>query len=132
MPLWLMRISAKLNVVLGMPNLGGEFIPTHLRYLVSLMARQPMNPLMPLPLAGGTIGAALLWQAAWAAATPAQAAGLAILATMLALAAVEHWFLILPLPFARLWGWLRHFRPGTPSVTRDRRETRHGLPALLP
>ena len=50
MPLWLMRTSAKLNVFLGGINLGEEFLPPHLRYLLSFMARRPMNVLMPLSL----------------------------------------------------------------------------------
>ena len=110
--LWLMRTSAKLNVVLGVLNLGEEFLPAHLRYLLSFMARAPMNLLMPLSLSGGTIGALLLAQAASVAPTEPQAAGLTFLAAMLALATVEHWFLILPLPFARLWAWSLRFKPG--------------------
>ncbi len=145
--LWLMRTSAKLNVVLGVRNLGEEFLPAHLHYLLSFMARRPMNGLMPLSLTAGTVGTALLAQAALAAISPAQAAGLTFLATMLALAVVEHWFLILPLPFSRLWAWaLRAKRARTvPVRTRvasslnehvqpDRAlgGSSHGLPALLP
>ncbi len=143
--LWLMRTSAKLNVVLGVLNLGEEFIPAHLRYLLSFMARRPMNLLMPLSLTGGTVATVMLSQAALdaaehtksalAAASPTQAAGLAMLATMLGLAVVEHWFLILPLPFARLWGWSLRFKPKPrrPAITgQPRRGPNHGLPALLP
>ena len=131
--LWLMRTSAKLNVVLGVLNLGEEFLPAHLRYLLSFMARRPMNLLMPLSLTGGTIGAVLLGQAALAATGAAQA-GLAMLATMMALAVVEHWCLILPLPFARLWAWSLRYRQGrgTTPKTHTPRGTTHGLPALLP
>ena len=83
--LWTMRTSAKLNVFLGVLNLGEEFLPPHLRYLLSYMARRPMNLLMPLSLSAGTIGAGLLSQSALAVQGAAQA-GLAMLATMLALA----------------------------------------------
>ncbi len=145
--LWLMRTSAKLNVVLGVRNLGEEFLPPHLRYLLSFMARRPMNLLMPVSLTGGTAGAVVLAQAAGHAISPAQAAGLTFLATMLALAAVEHWFLVLPLPFSRLWAWaLRAKRarttPVRTRVTSSLNEhvqpdralggSSHGLPALLP
>ena len=136
--LWLMRTSAKLNVFLGVLNLGEEFLPPHLRYLLSYMARRPMNLLMPLSLTGGTVGAVWLTQAALGAAGAAQA-GAAMLATMLALAVVEHWCLVLPLPFARLWAWSLKFKsgryqPGVPAAarTREARQTSHGLPALLP
>lgn len=112
MLLWLMRTSAKLNVFLGVLNLGEEFLPPHLRYLLSFMARRPMNLLMPLSLTGGTIGAVMLTQAAVAAHPATHAAGLTFLAAMLALAVVEHWCLILPLPFAKLWAWSLRFKPG--------------------
>lgn len=128
--LWVMRISAKLNVFLGVLNLGEEFLPAHLRYLLSFMARRPMNLLMPFSLAGGTIGAFMLAQAAYGASSPASAAGLAMLATMTALAVVEHWCLVLPLPFARLWGWSLKFKSGRKA--RETRGTTHGLPAVLP
>ena len=127
-----MRTSAKLNVVLGVLNLGEEFIPAHLRYLLSFMARRPMNALMPFSLTLGTIGTVLLWQAAFAAPA-ATKPGLAMLATMLGLAVIEHWFLILPLPFARLWAWSLRFKPRHGQrAALTRRGSTHGLPALLP
>ncbi len=136
--LWVMRTSAKLNVVLGVLNLGEEFIPAHLRWLLSFMARRPMNLLMPISLTLGTIGAALLTQAAMGATPPAQA-GPAMLAAMMSLAVLEHWCLILPLPFGRLWAWFlsrksgtRHNAATTPTLTQSPRGTGHGLPALLP
>ena len=141
MLLWGMRQSAKLNVFLGVLNLGEEFLPGHLRYLLSFMARRPMNLLMPVSLTVGTIGTVLLAQAA-STPLPARAAGFAMLSTMLGLAVVEHWCLVLPLPlpFARLWAWSLRFKPGSsahakPHVTRGTQTTRgaqHGLPALLP
>ena len=136
--LWLMRTSAKLNVVLGVLHLGEEFIPAHLRYLTSFMARRRMNPLMPVSLIAGTAGSAVLWHAA----STDGSAGLTFLATMGALATVEHAFLVLPLPFARLWAWSLQFQPGRQRKTRMMDQhgqadhalggSSHGLPALLP
>jgi hypothetical protein len=34
-----------------------------------------------------------------------QATGLSFLITMMALGVIEHWFLVLPIPFAKIWGW---------------------------
>ena len=48
--LWIMRLSAKLNVFLGVRNLTTEFIPQHLRYLLSYFRRARLNPLMPVSL----------------------------------------------------------------------------------
>ncbi len=137
--LWLMRTSAKLNVVLGVLNLGEEFLPGHLRYLLSFMARRSMNDLMPFSIILGTIGTVLLVQAALVETTAAGAAGMTFLAVMMALAVIEHWFLVLPLPFARLWAWSLRFKPGygkqgrmNSAQSTARRGTRHGLPAVLP
>ena len=134
--LWLMRTSAKLNVFLGVLNLGETFLPPHLKYLLSFMARRPMNPLMPVSLIGGTIGTVLLTQAALTASVQAQAAGFAMLATMMALATIEHALLVLPVPYERLWAWSLRFKPGVKrsqlSEPRTPRGASHGLPALLP
>jgi putative photosynthetic complex assembly protein 2 len=104
--LWVMRLSAKLNLFLGVPNLAEEFLPDHLAYLQSYFRRRPMNLLFPFSVTGGTVGTVLLFQAATAdGATAAAAAGYVFLATMLALAVLEHWFLVLPIPSVLLWAW---------------------------
>ena len=38
-----------------MPNLTEEFLPEHLQYLKSFLARKPMNLLFPVSVTGGTI-----------------------------------------------------------------------------
>ena len=106
MALWAMRLSAKLNVFLGVLNLGEAFLPPHLTYLLSFMSRRRMNWLMPFSLTGGTLTAAFLLHRAMSPAISAfQATGLVFLITMVALAVVEHAMLVLPLPFAALWSW---------------------------
>ncbi len=62
--LWLMHSSAKLNLFLGVPNLGAEMLPGHLAFLMSFMARRPMNALFPVSVTAGTAGSALLLLAA--------------------------------------------------------------------
>ena len=112
--LWAMRQSAKLNFFLGVLNLGEQFIPPHLGYLRSYIQRRPMNLLMPFSIMAGTVVTVMLaMHAAEPGVGPARLAGLAFLVTMLSLAVLEHWFLVLPLPFERLWSWvLRWRRPG--------------------
>ena len=106
MALWGMRLSAKLNVFLGVLNLGETFLPPHLLYLLSFMRRRRMNWLMPISLAGGTLVATLLVRGAMAPRVSAfQQAGLVFLITMVALAVLEHAMLVVPLPFAALWSW---------------------------
>jgi len=121
MVLWGMRQSAKLNVFLGVRNLGESFLPPHLRYLRSYMDEKPMNLLMPVSVTVGTVLVALLAaEAGRPGVTGAAAAGLTFVVTMLALAVLEHWMLVLPIPFERLWSWaLTIRRPGKTSEARQ-------------
>lgn len=105
MILWAGRTSAKLNFFLGVRNLGEEFLPKHLAYLGSFFRRRAMNPLMPLSLLAGSAWLLHLVAQARAEAGAAAGTGLVFLVTMLTLALIEHGVLVLPLPFARLWGW---------------------------
>ncbi len=109
MALWVMRQSAKLNVFLGVRNLGERFVPTHLQYLLTYMAKRPLNALMPFSITGGTVAAVLLAQRA-GSASASEAAAYTFVVTILALAVLEHWMLVLPLPFERLWSWVLTFR----------------------
>jgi len=104
--LWGMHLSAKLNVFLGVRNLNEEFFPDHLRYLESFLRRRPMNAFFPVSvLAGSALGAWLVVRAA-AVETPAfEAVGYTFLATITILAVLEHGFMVLPLPAAKLWQW---------------------------
>lgn len=114
--LWLMRLSAKLNVFLGVRNLNEQFLPEHLRYLHSYFRQRPGNALFPLTVILGTLGAAAVWQEAMASSDfDLVASGL--VASLLSLAVLEHWFMVLPLPSERLWAWgLRSRRVDTPRT----------------
>jgi putative photosynthetic complex assembly protein 2 len=116
--LWVMRLSAKLNVFLGVRNLSAEFLPDHLRYLESYFLRRPMNALFPIAITLATGAAVYLWQSAAAAATPFEAVGQTLLATMLTLAIVEHWFLVLPISIASLWTWGLRSREAPPASSK--------------
>lgn len=104
--LWVMRISAKLNVYLGVPNLTEEFLPQHLVYLKSYFCRRSMNLLFPVSVTLSTIMTVILVQQATAAgATEFAMVAATFQATLLGLAVLEHWFLVIPLPSAALWSW---------------------------
>jgi putative photosynthetic complex assembly protein 2 len=129
--LWGMRQSSKLNVYFGVLNLNEAFVPDHLKYLCSYMRRRPMNLLFPFSISASTL--LLGWIALRAAApgmTAFHAAGLTFCATMLALGVIEHWFLVLPLPFAELWGWVLKLR-ATRVYTRRIRPSRNGAVPVL-
>ena len=128
--LWWMHQSAKLNVFFGVPNLGEEMLPDHLAYLVSFMRRRPMNLFFPLSVTVSTVITVLLAQRTLAAtATPFEAAGFAMLTTLMVLAIAEHWFLVAPLHANALWSWSATGRertaigtsPGAPPRARAHR-----------
>lgn len=104
--LWLMRWSAKLNLFLGVPNLNEDWLPEHLRYLKTYMPKRAMNLLFPISVTVATVVVVLIVLRAMAPEMAgAPAAGLTLVATLLSLAILEHWFLVLPLPDEALWAW---------------------------
>ena len=106
MILWWMHESAKLNVFLGVRNLNEEFLPEHLEFLKGFLTKKPMNLLFPVSVTVSTVITFMLAEKALAAdASAFEAAGYTFLATLMALAVLEHWFLVLPLPAAALWQW---------------------------
>ena len=112
--LWIMRQSAKLNIYLGARNLGEGMLPPHLAHLASYFRRGSMNALFPVSVTGGTIAVVLLAQQGMGADGFAATSG-TLLAALMALAVLEHWFLMLPLPLDGLWTWSRpsHATPQT-------------------
>ena len=124
--LWVMRLSAKLNIFLGVPNMNEEFLPAHLAFLRSYFRKRAMNVLFPASVTLGT--AACFWLFARGlsdGASAFEAASCLMLATMLALAVLEHWFLVLPVPDAALWRWAmpsdrpEPVRPAPPGTRAD-------------
>ena len=119
--LWWMHTSAKLNVFFGVPNLSEELVPHHMRYLVSFMAKRPMNLFFPLSVTASTICAVHLTGKAMAAsATAFETTGYTMLATLMVLAILEHWFLVTPLDTNALWKW--GVKPQTDAATAAREE----------
>lgn len=116
--LWIMRISAKLNIYLGVPNMTEEFLPEHLDFLKSHFRKRPMNLFFPLSVTAATVVCAWIGHVALIAdATAFEVTGAMLVAGLLGLAILEHWFLVLPVPDAALWRWI----PGvakTPNTTK--------------
>ncbi len=106
--LWLMQQSAKINVFFGVRNLNLEFLPHHLRHLIPFMSRRTFNAFFPVSIlvSGIVLGATVHGLAALpATATPTLAVGGIMVATLLALAILEHLALMVPIPADRLWDW---------------------------
>ena len=110
--LWWMHQSAKLNVFLGVRNLNAHFLPEHLAFLRSFLREAPINLLFPVSITVSTVICVDMIGAAHAATTGSftQLAWVFV-ATLMVLAIIEHWVLVLPLPFARLWDWSLAARP---------------------
>jgi putative photosynthetic complex assembly protein 2 len=103
--LWAMRLSAKLNLFLGVPNLGEKFLPPHLQYLKGFFRRRSMNFLFPVSVTAASVVIVMLVQKYAAAADAFGSAAYALITSLLALAVLEHWFMVLPLPSEKMWHW---------------------------
>ena len=117
--LWAMRASAKLNVFLGVRNLSADFLPPHLRYLASYFRQAPMNRLFPVTVTLAVVVDVLLFEQALAATgDDYTSTALVLVATLLLLAIVEHWCLVLPVNLNALWQWqLREEEDVAPAAT---------------
>jgi putative photosynthetic complex assembly protein 2 len=104
--LWVMRLSAKFNLFLGVRNLGEQFLPPHLTYLPSYFQRRPMNALLPLVLVAATAVVVVLVHGAAGLQGGPRTANL-LLASMLALAVAEHLLMVLPWQGTALWRWAK-------------------------
>lgn len=103
---WAMRQSAKLNVFLGVRNLSEDFLPTHLKYLHSYFRQARTNRLFPVSVLVSSWFTWLLWQAAAADGVGRfGATAMTFAGSLLSLAILEHWFMVLPLPSQALWNW---------------------------
>lgn len=118
--LWAMRISAKFNLFFGVRNLSEEFLPAHLAYMGSYFKRRAMNMFLPISvLAASAVLYMLLVRASGAATSPAEAVGFLLVSTMLAMAILEHFLLVLPLPSTALWRWALRGRNRVATAAAD-------------
>ncbi|MEO1027299.1 MAG: DUF3623 family protein, partial [Pseudomonadota bacterium] len=104
--LYFARISAKLNLFLGVSQVNTEFLPRHLEHLGSHFKIARMNWFFPVSITALTFALACWIERLITAETVSNQAGFALLAGLTALALLEHWLLILPLPDAKLWRWM--------------------------
>jgi len=104
--LWGMRVSAKLNLFLGVRNPALELLPQALAHLRCYFGSRPMNALLPVSVSIALLAAALLMGQALAPTTEHErrVEGL-MLASLLLLAVLEHLVLILPVRADALWRW---------------------------
>jgi putative photosynthetic complex assembly protein 2 len=101
-----MRVSAQLNLFLGVRNLSEEWLPRELQHLRPFLRKRSMNPLFPfsviLSAALTLVLASRLFQDV---TSEFQAARDTILTVLAALGLLEHFLLVLPFDPTRLWLW---------------------------
>jgi putative photosynthetic complex assembly protein 2 len=104
--LWIMRLSTKINIFLGAPNIPDEFLPAHFKYLSTYFRRRAMNGFFPFAITGATLFTAFLVHMAFSAqASSFERVGYMLLTTLMALAVLEHWLLYVPISATKLWSW---------------------------
>ena len=115
--LWIMRLSAKLNLFLGVPISNDQLLPDHLRHLSSFFTRKKLNVLFPISVSIATIATAWLYATAMESEVSSFAAiGMTFVAGLMTLAILEHWFMVLPFPVEALWSWGMHSRAKLTSI----------------
>lgn len=107
--LFLARISAKLNLFLGVPRINTDFLPRPLAHLSSYFRQGPVSGFFPLSvtLLAMAVGCLLerLWRA-HQAEDPGAIIGFTLLAMLTALALLEHWFMVWRVRDDKLWRWM--------------------------
>ena len=103
--LLVLRQSAKVNLFLGVRMLNEELLPARVSFLQSYCARKSMNALFPFSVTLATAAAACLALAAINAVSNFEALAYSLLTTLVALGALEHFFMVLPIPVVDLWRW---------------------------
>jgi putative photosynthetic complex assembly protein 2 len=116
--LFFARLSAKLNLFFGVPRIHVEFLPGPLQHLASHFRHARMNWVFPISVTLLTFATGCWLERAFAAETEAAQIGHILLAALTALALLEHWFMVLPLPDQKLWRWMLPASPvSDPTLT---------------
>lgn len=122
--LYFARISAKLNLYLGVPRINTEFIPSALSHLPSHFRIRALNWLFPISVTALAFAVACWLERMWATDTLGGLVGFALLTSITALALAEHWLMVLPLPDAKLWRWML---PASTTTQEKTPEGPHGF-----
>jgi putative photosynthetic complex assembly protein 2 len=104
--LWIMRLSAKLNLMFGAKNFYDGFLPSRLSHMETYFRRRAFNWFLPVSLLVGGWMAVLSWDLIHSPEQVQGAAfGAALVFGLVTLALVEHLLLFLPVQPERLWAW---------------------------
>ncbi|MGP9789520.1 putative photosynthetic complex assembly protein PuhE [Roseinatronobacter sp. NSM] len=103
------RISAKLNLFLGVPRINTDFLPSPLAHLSSYFRESPVSGFFPLSVTLLTIGTGYFLARLWHATTledDGRIIGFTLLSMLAALALLEHWFMVWRVRDDKLWRWM--------------------------
>jgi putative photosynthetic complex assembly protein 2 len=103
--LLIFRLSSKLNIYWGVPNMSDELLPSHLAYLKSYFGPRKLHPMLVLSTLTILGLAGWFTLAAFNAVTAHDATMAGLLCCLCLLAALEHLFLAIPFRDSALWGW---------------------------
>jgi putative photosynthetic complex assembly protein 2 len=118
--LFLARILAKLNLFFGVPRINLEFVPDRLEHLKSYFRRGSVTLAFPIAITVLTALLAICAERLWGAQSDVALVGFALLTALAALALLEHWLMVVPLPDAKLWRWML---PVPKTMTKEERQT---------
>lgn len=119
------RISAKLNLFLGVPRINTDFLPSPLAHLSGYFRQGPVSGFFPFSVTLLALTTGCFIERIIAAQTPGATVGFTLLAALSALALLEHWFMVWRVRDDKLWRWLL---PDAPQPQPKRlHEDSHGL-----
>ena len=102
--LWCMRLSAKLNLFFGVPQVGEQYLPAHLRYIGSYFKSGGISAFFFFTMAlACVVWSWMIWELQTGAVTIST--GWVLLSSLLGLAIIEHVLMVVALPLQLLWGW---------------------------
>ena len=102
--LWLMRLSSKLNLFFGVPQVGEQYLPSQLAYMGSYFRKSAVGLFFYFTMSLSVLTwVGLVWQAH--EGQVAITSHWVLLASLLGLAIVEHILMMIPLSLERVWGW---------------------------
>jgi putative photosynthetic complex assembly protein 2 len=125
--LWCMRLSAKLNLFFGVPFVGEQYLPVHLRYIGSYFKQAPVTLFFYLTMGVSCITWGwMVWEVA--SGLVLVNAAWVLLSSLLGLAIIEHLLMVFALPLQKLWGWAMKRSPYKSAAP----STELSVPVALP
>ncbi len=110
--LWMMRLSSKLNLFFGVPQVGEQYLPSHLIYMGSYFNKKTVGLFFYFTMSLSIVAwIYLIWQAHEGLVTIST--HWILLASLLGLAIIEHVLMMVPLSLERVWGWALKNEPSS-------------------